>query len=55
LPLANRASNKPNRASVCYRLSANKIIGENVEISAKTLPCVQMPNRDGFDWIDVKK
>jgi S-disulfanyl-L-cysteine oxidoreductase SoxD len=42
-------------AVAAYLLSANKIIGENVEINAETLPRVQMPNRNGFDWIDVKK
>lgn len=42
-------------AVTAYLLAANKIIGETDEISAKTLPTVKMPNRDGFDWIDVKK
>jgi cytochrome c len=31
-----------------YILSLNKLIGENDEINAKTLPKVKMPNRDGF-------
>jgi hypothetical protein len=29
-------------------LSANKLIGENDEMNAKTLPAVKMPNRDNF-------
>jgi len=24
-------------------------------MNAKTLAAVKMPNRDGFEWIDVKK
>jgi len=31
-----------------YLLAANKLIGENDEINAKTLPQVKMPNRDNF-------
>ncbi len=31
-----------------YILSLNKLVGENDEINAKTLPKVKMPNRDGF-------
>jgi cytochrome c len=31
-----------------YILSLNKLIGENDEMNAKTLPKVKMPNRDGF-------
>lgn len=42
-------------AVVAYLLSANKVIAETDEMNAKTLPAVKMPNRDGFDWIDVKK
>ena len=38
-----------------YLLAANKVIGETDEMNAKTLSAVKMPNRDGFDWIDVKK
>ncbi|MFA5958164.1 c-type cytochrome [Hyphomicrobium sp.] len=41
-------------AITAYLLAANRIIGESDEIDAKTLPKVNMPNRDGFIWIDVK-
>lgn len=37
-----------------YLLAANKVIGETDEMNAETLPAVKMPNRDGFDWIDVQ-
>lgn len=35
-----------------YLLYVNGIIGEDVEMNARTLPQVKMPNRDGFisDW-----
>ena len=42
-------------AVTAYLLAANKVIGETDEMNAKTLSAVKMPNRDGFDWIDVKK
>lgn len=42
-------------AITAFLLAANKIIGENEEINAKTLAKVKMPNRDGFIWIDVKR
>lgn len=35
-------------ALCAYLLAANKLIGENDEINAVTLPKVQMPNRDNF-------
>ena len=35
-------------ALTAYLLAANKLIGEGEEIDAKTLPKVQMPNRDNF-------
>jgi cytochrome c len=35
-------------AITAYLLYLNNIIGENDEMNAKTLPKVQMPNRDGF-------
>jgi cytochrome c len=35
-------------ALTAFRLSANKLIGENDEVNAKTLPQVKMPNRDNF-------
>jgi mono/diheme cytochrome c family protein len=41
-------------AITAYLLSANGIISETDEMSAATLPKVQMPNRNGFVWIDVK-
>lgn len=42
-------------AVVAYLLAANKVIAETDEMNATTLPKVKMPNRAGFDWIDVKK
>mgnify|MGYP001565544207 CR=1 FL=1 len=35
-------------ALTAYILALNKLIGENDVMDAKTLPQVQMPNRDGF-------
>ena len=35
-------------ALTAYILALNKLIGENDEMNAKTLPQVKMPNRDGF-------
>jgi cytochrome c len=35
-------------ALTAFLLSANKLIGENDEVNAKTLPQVKMPNRDNF-------
>jgi S-disulfanyl-L-cysteine oxidoreductase SoxD len=35
-------------ALCAYLLAANKLIGENDEVNAKTLPQVKMPNRDNF-------
>jgi cytochrome c len=35
-------------ALTAYILALNKLIGENDEMNAKTLPNVKMPNRDGF-------
>jgi len=40
-------------ALTAYLLYANGIIGEDEPMNATTLPKVKMPNRDGFDWIDV--
>jgi S-disulfanyl-L-cysteine oxidoreductase SoxD len=42
-------------AVTAYLLAANKVIPESTGLNSKTLPAVKMPNRDGFDWIDVKK
>ena len=42
-------------AVTAYLLAANKVIGEADEMNAHSLAAVKMPNRDGFDWIDVKK
>lgn len=41
-------------ALTAYLLHRNGIIGETDEMNAQTLPQVQMPNRDGFIWIDAK-
>ncbi|HEX2512962.1 MAG TPA: cytochrome c [Xanthobacteraceae bacterium] len=35
-------------ALTAYILALNKLIGDNDEMNAKTLPKVKMPNRDGF-------
>ena len=35
-------------ALTAYILALNKLIGENDEMNAETLPKVRMPNRDGF-------
>ena len=35
-------------ALTAFLLAANKLIGEDDEMNAKTLPQVKMPNRDGF-------
>ena len=35
-------------ALTAYLLAANKLIGDDVEIDARTLPQVKMPNRDNF-------
>ena len=35
-------------ALTAYLLAANKLIGENDEMNATTLPKVKMPNRDNF-------
>ncbi len=42
-------------AVTAYLLATNKVIDAGAEMNAKTLAAVKMPNRDGFDWIDVKK
>ena len=41
-------------AVTAYLLFAEGLIGETTEIDARSLPLVKMPNRDGFNWIDVK-
>lgn len=41
-------------ALIAYLLNANGIIAETDEMSAATLAKVQMPNRNGFVWIDAK-
>jgi S-disulfanyl-L-cysteine oxidoreductase SoxD len=42
-------------AVTAYLLAANNVIAETDEMNAKTLAAVKMPNRDGFEWIDVKR
>ncbi|NOT70453.1 MAG: cytochrome c [Hyphomicrobium sp.] len=42
-------------AVTAYLLAANKVIGDTDEMNAKSLPAVKMPNRDGFEWVGVKK
>jgi S-disulfanyl-L-cysteine oxidoreductase SoxD len=41
-------TNEEVYALTAYILALNKLIGENDEMNAKTLPRVKMPNRDGF-------
>lgn len=41
-------------ALTAWLLHANGVIGEDEEMSAKTLPEVRMPNRDGFEAVDAK-
>jgi S-disulfanyl-L-cysteine oxidoreductase SoxD len=41
-------SNEEVYALTAYLLAANKLIGENDQVDAKTLPKVQMPNRNNF-------
>ena len=41
-------SNDELYALTAYLLALNKIIGENEEMNAQTLPKVKMPNRDNF-------
>ena len=42
-------------AVTAYMLHVNGIIGKEDEMTRDTLPKVNMPNRDGFIWIDAKK
>ncbi|MBS0251060.1 MAG: c-type cytochrome [Proteobacteria bacterium] len=42
-------------AITAYLLAANNVISQDDDMNDKTLPKVEMPNRNGFIWIDVKK
>lgn len=42
-------------AVTAYLLAKSEVIPKDQEMNAKSLAAVKMPNRDGFDWIDVKK
>ena len=52
---------RPDTVPVCfdstqplaYWLYDNGIIAENAVLDADTLTAVEMPNRDGFIWIDT--
>jgi cytochrome c len=57
MPLATPGSLSADEiyALTAYLLAANKIIPADASLDAKSLPAVKMPNRDGFEWIDVKK
>jgi cytochrome c len=57
MPPTSPGSLKPDEiyALVAYLLNANGIIGASDTMSNETLAKVQMPNRDGFVWVDVKK
>lgn len=50
LPTPGVLTNDELYAVTAYLLYINDVIGENDEISAKTLPDVRMPNRDNFVW-----
>ena len=41
-------------AVTAYLLFAEGLIGESAVMNRQTLPTVPMPNRAGFDWIDVR-
>ena len=43
-------SNDEIYAVTAYLLFLNGIVGEDKEINSRTLPLVEMPNRDGFVW-----
>lgn len=57
MPPSAPGSLKPDEiyALAAYLLNANGIIGASDVMSAETLAKVQMPNRDGFVWVDVKR
>ncbi len=40
-------------AVTAYLLFAEGLVGETAVMNRQTLPNVKMPNRSGFDWIDV--
>ena len=40
-------------ALTAYLLFRNGIIGSDDEMNAVSLPKINMPNRNGFIWIDV--
>ena len=41
-------------AVTAYLLAADGVISETAVMNRRTLPMVRMPNRAGFDWIDVR-
>ena len=43
-------SNDEIYAVTAYLLFVNEIIGEDMELDARSLPAVKMPNRDNFVW-----
>jgi cytochrome c len=57
MPPTAPGSLKPDEiyALIAYLLNANGITGEADVMSNETLAKVQMPNRDGFVWVDVKR
>ncbi|QSA95908.1 c-type cytochrome [Methylococcus sp. EFPC2] len=42
-------------AVTAYLLHINGLIEENAEIGPQNLAKVQMPNREGFEWVDIKR
>lgn len=43
-------SNDEVYALTAYLLNLNGIVDEQAELNAETLPAIEMPNRDGFEW-----
>jgi hypothetical protein len=50
-----RLSNDEVYAIVAWLLHENGLISDTAVMNRNTLPQVQMPNRNGFDWIDVHR
>ena len=48
-------SNDEVYALSAYLLNLGGVIGIDDEMNAQSLAQVRMPNRDGFDWVDVRK
>ena len=57
MPLDAPGSLEPDEvyALCAYLLAENGIIAPETELDAATLAAIVMPNRDGFDWVDVPR